>query len=272
MARADSELWSGVFSSGEYWCLNREGLGHASNEDGQFVDPDRRFFLSADGITGGGTGRLAAKVFLGTIRDYFRDAGTANLEVSTLLRKGAEKCAFHRFGNVGVSPQGGVVYAAAEIVESGRLRVYWQGDAEVIKFLPVVALDEQGRKRLVPQGIAGLTRPDRPDPAHPAVDNAVALGDPGIFQCRDFPLGRGEYVLLFSDGVGDNLSFQRIAEYILAAHTASGRQDHRTRLMSRALLGLDQEISASMGGRIRGHRGKPDNYNLIVVRYDGFSR
>lgn len=288
---------TGRFGMGAFWCLNRVGFGHETNEDAQFFHAGRNLFVSVDGISGGDTGRQAAQTFVAVVKELCDAAdrrqlrglppefvpGPGETENGAILREAAKICAYGRFAQAGVADVGGVVYAALEFLRDGKtLRAYWQGDASAMKFLPKFV--ERPGIPWTPDEpvVTRLTSPDRLEGSASKVVNAVAPGDEGEFRHADFPVVPGEYAAACSDGVSDNFNLEFLAKFITAGHAddqllGKARQDRvpeteiakmSASMMSRALQAFDEKLCAKMSGAAP-RPGKPDNFNLIVVRFDG---
>ena len=273
---------SGSFEYGTFWCANRAGLGHELNEDAQFYDLGRSLFVSIDGISSGGKGRPAAQTFADTLEDYCGDPARRDAATPALLADVVDACASSLLELNGVNNEGGLVYAAVEFVEthpdgSAAVNVYAQGDVMAWAF----SVTEDGELA----GVRMLTVPDRLDEGSSTVTNCVALGWAGQFSCENGEVYPGEYVVLCSDGVSDTLDPVTVSGVLAAGHRRAADGSLDDAAMEKAFHDVDRAVidrmlhaaNEEMGVSQRVRRdaagivssGKQDNYNLILIRYEG---
>lgn len=258
----------GTFSEGEFWALNRTGRGHEFNEDALYINQERGLFVTVDGISSGGTGRQAADTFVEAMTAYLGDVGTGEKSTGWLLHKAINSCANERFRRANVAQNGGVVYAAVEFL-GNQLKTYWQGDVTAAKFNPQTRICHQEPL------VYFITIPNRVDGSLSLVNNAVGPNCPGYLQCEETTVKPGDFIILCTDGVSDNLSVESIAK-TLARRFSHAVDEEKKNAVSLALLDIDREILGKMencgtidaqGKFIR--TGKPDNYSMLVIRYTG---
>jgi len=224
----------------------------AWNEDRAFISTANDFIAAIDGMGGAGGGEIAAQI----IAEEFQRISTHG-SVQEAIRVASE-----RMVNEGIG-SGGAVFAGARILEDGSIEVSHVGDARVIIVGPdgeIIheSLDHSPVQEMVRDGI--ITKEQAIDhPMGHIVRNPVTgsgeIAEVETHIISDVP--QGSRVLVFSDGIGDNLTNQELADISVgrSAEEFYNAVETITRGRMDGSLADEQFTTTS----------KPDNRSLVVL-------
>jgi len=227
-----------------YAARTHPGRRGGQNEDSIGWNEASGLYFVADGMGGHASGDVASRIVKETL------LGSAlNLTLRAALKRAHEEVAQAAEDNTAHSNMGSTVVAAriedrhAEIAWVGDSRAYlWRGQA-----LRQLTRDHSYLEVLREQENLSETQL-RGHPNKNLVTQTLGIGNPDPSVVTE-PLRKGDWLLLCSDGLNDELEDGEIAQ-ILRAHAAPD-------------AAADALIAAALA------RGGRDNVSAVVVEYDG---
>jgi serine/threonine protein phosphatase PrpC len=219
------------------------GRRGGQNEDSIGWDEASGLWFVADGMGGHASGDVASRIVKETL------LANAATELDQAVRKAHETVAQTATTNAAYTNMGSTVVAArvanrlSEVVWVGDSRAYlWRG-----RMLRPLTRDHSFLEVLREQENLSETQL-RGHPNKNLVTQTLGIGTPEPSVSRT-PLRRGDWLLLCSDGLNDELEDDEIAQ-CLGSHTAPDAA-------ADALI----EAALAKGGR--------DNVSAVIVEYDG---
>jgi serine/threonine protein phosphatase PrpC len=223
------------------------GKVRSHNEDAWAADDESGLFVVADGMGGVDAGEIASAIA--------RDSIVASVHEGTDLAEAVQQAhgAILEAGARGVGARGMGTTLVAATVRDGHYRVVWVGDSRAYLWdasqgtLSRITRDHSQVELLLARGLITPEQAHR----HPQKNLITqALGQAGLARLDvgsvEGSLGKGQQLLLCSDGLSDELTDQVIADHLSQARNASS-----------ACLAL-QEAAIAEGGR--------DNITMILVQ------
>jgi serine/threonine protein phosphatase PrpC len=228
--------------------MNSAGRTHpgrrgGQNEDAIGWDEANRLWFVADGMGGHASGDVASRI----VRETLLSAAETPLDEA--VRKAHEAVVAAATANPAHENMGSTVVAAR--LNDKRGQIVWVGDSRAYlwrkKALRLVTRDHSFLEMLRDQ--EGLSEEQmRGHPNKNLVTQTLGIGAPEP-SVSTLPLRRGDWLLLCSDGLNDELDDKEIAA-TLAAETAPE-------------AAAEALIAAALG------KGGKDNVSVVVVEYDG---
>jgi protein phosphatase len=228
--------------------MNYAGRTHpgrrgGQNEDAIGWDEAHRLWFVADGMGGHASGDVASRI----VRETLLSSGETPLDEA--VKKAHEAVAAAAAANSAHENMGSTVVAAR--LNDKRGQIVWVGDSRAYlwrkKALQLVTRDHSFLELLREQ--EGLSEEQmRGHPNKNLVTQTLGIGAPEP-SVSTLPLRKGDWVLLCSDGLNDELEDKEIAE-TLGGHSAPE-------------AAAEALIAAALG------KGGKDNISVVVVEYDG---
>ena len=222
------------------------GVRYEDNEDSVGFDADIDVWLVADGMGGHAAGEVASRIAKDTFIERIRSGespSAAAMSAHTAIGSSAEaQAAQQGMGSTLVAMQ--IQQQHAELVWVGDSRTYLWRDGQ----LSVATHDHSYVQMLIDQG--QLTDESaRGHPKRNMVTQVLGLGEPKP-ETRSLPLQQGDWLVLCSDGLNDELTDAEIAEILVGNAGDIGPVAQQL---------VDQAIVA--GGR--------DNVSVLAIQYYG---
>jgi len=222
------------------------GAKYDENEDTVGCDESLNLWLVADGMGGHAAGEVASRIAKDTFIEQMQsgvDAVQSTLNAHTAIASSAEAHqAQHGMGSTLVAMQ--IADQHAHVVWVGDSRCYlWRDGA-----LSVATHDHSYVQLLIDQGHI-TDEAARDHPKRNMVTQVLGLGEPEP-ETRSVPLQTGDWLVLCSDGLNDELTDAEIASELMAA---------------------DGDVEKAAGLLIQRalHHGGRDNVSVVAVEYDG---
>lgn len=217
------------------------GRRGGQNEDSTGSDAAAGLWFVADGMGGHASGDVASRIVKETL------LGTARAPLDTAIRQAHQAVA--AAAAAANSNMGSTVVAAH--LEQRTARVVWVGDSRAYLWrgtrLRQVTRDHSFLELLRERQHLSDTQM-RGHPNKNLVTQTLGIGTPEP-SVIDLPLRQGDWLLLCSDGLNDELEDQEIAA-ILSAHPSLD-------------AAADELICAALA------KGGRDNVSVVLVEYDG---
>ena len=220
------------------------GVRGGENEDSIGWDVERKMWLVADGMGGHASGQVASDIARTSLLESDPDKSTAAqlVEAHAAIIAVADK-------DGQLSGMGTTVVLAKVIGQSAEIS--WVGDSRAYLWrrqqLTPLTRDHSFLEVLRAQNV--LTEEQlRADPRGNLVTQTLGLGDPRP-SVEMTPLRFGDWILLCSDGLNDELEDTEIAR-ILSANT-------------NVHAAVDELIDAAL------HHGGRDNTSIIIIEFKG---
>lgn len=189
------------------------GAKYDENEDTVGCDESLNLWLVADGMGGHAAGEVASRIAKDTFIEQMQsgvDAVQSTLNAHTAIASSAEaQQAQHGMGSTLVAMQ--IADQHAHVVWVGDSRCYlWRDGA-----LSVATHDHSYVQLLIDQGHI-TEEAARDHPKRNMVTQVLGLGEPEP-ETRSVPLQTGDWLVLCSDGLNDELTDAEIASELMAA-------------------------------------------------------
>lgn len=228
----------------EYAAKTDPGKREGENEDSIGWDVDRGIWFVADGMGGHAAGKTASDIARTSLlgADPAKPVSEQLVEAHEAIAEAADKD----------SSQAGMGSTAVVVKVDGKIaEVSWVGDSRAYLWrsgqLSQITRDHSFLELLRAQNL--LTEEQlKADPRSNLVTQTLGLGDPKP-SVRELPLRYGDWILLCSDGLNDEVEHDQISS-ILASH------DDVT-------AAVDELVETAL------ENGGSDNTSVIVVEYKG---
>ena len=223
--------------------------GHRSGENQDSIgwDEARSLAFVADGLGGHAGGQVASGIVKETVLNL---VGTVDLRTAVLRAHAAvAEAAQHGADLTGMASTIvaiRIARRAGEVIWVGDSRAYLWRNKEISRLTRDHSVVEELR---IPEGLSETQI--RAHPLRNEVTNVLGAGDPEPSR-NEFPLQKGDWILLCSDGLHGELRDHEIADVLASA--ASSNQ------------AVEALIVAAKG------KGGRDNVSAVLVEYDGPSQ
>jgi protein phosphatase len=225
----------------KYAALTHAGNVRSHNEDIVACDPERGLWLVADGMGGHAAGEVASEIAKTTILERFSQSGslfdaiqTAHRAIVNSAQQNSER-----------SGMGSTVIAL--LVDEHTAEIAWVGDSRAYLWrkgqLSQVSKDHSYLEELIDSGQLDREAAHN-HPKRNVITQVLGFGNPEP-SAASVVLREGDWILLCSDGLSDELTDDRIAAVLSASGTV-------------------QEAASSLLEKVQRQRGK-DNVSIIVV-------
>ena len=221
------------------------GTRYGNNEDTVGHDRELCVWLVADGSVGHAAGEVASQIVRDTFIEQIKQ-GEGHSQAALNAHRQVVRSAEAQQAQEGM----GSTLVAMQIADAHAALV-WVGDSRAYLWrcghLSVVTHDHSYVQMLIDQGLL-TDETARDHPKRNMVTQVLGLGSPEP-ETRSLPLQTGDWLVLCSDGLNDELTDAEIAAVLHASQTVKQAADD---LVARALA----------------HGGK-DNVSVVAVEYDG---
>ncbi len=224
------------------------GAVYDDNEDCVGFDADNNLWLVADGMGGHAAGEVASRIVRDTFIEQIR-AGEEHVDAALAAHAAIVQTSEAQQAQSGM----GSTLVAMQISES-HAGFVWVGDSRAYLWrdgmLSVVSHDHSFVQLLIEQG--ELTEETARNHAkRNMVTQVLGLGEPEP-ETRRLPLQTGDWLVLCSDGLNDELTDAEIEE---------------------VLVDVDGDVEKVAGRLIESAiaRGGRDNVSVVAVQYDGLT-
>lgn len=228
--------------------ISHSGKVRDHNEDSVLAAPELGLWLVADGMGGHAAGEVASAITAATVKQGVEDGktlGTAIMQAHEQVVAQAES----KQENQGM----GTTVVAARANDSS-IKISWVGDSRCYRYrahkLEQLTTDHSYLELLVQQG--GLKREEARDhPQRHVVTQCIGMEQPAP-DTISFEPQPGDYLLLCSDGLNDELTDAEIGAVFEEAATAGGKGSCQS--IAEALLAKTLQTKAR------------DNISIIVLK------
>ncbi|MEM4407521.1 MAG: protein phosphatase 2C domain-containing protein [Candidatus Caldarchaeum sp.] len=235
------------------------GIKRRNNEDSFLLLPERGIYVVADGMGGHNAGEVASRKAVDFISSYFSPELVSKMRRDPLVAKSHLTDSFLKLHEVITALSGrkkvytgmGTTLAGAFLHKDllhtchvGDSRVYVAGEHGIRQ----VTNDHSEVWKLVKGGVLSVDEARR-SPLRNKINQAIGAPFPIKPEYNCLPLGKGDIVLLCSDGLWDMLCDSEIYEIVVGSNT-----------LEQAAKGLV---------RAANERGGDDNITVVLVRACG---
>jgi protein phosphatase len=225
----------------KYAALTHAGNVRSHNEDIVACDPERGLWLVADGMGGHAAGEVASQIAKTTILERFAQSGSLFDAIQTAHRAIVDSAQEHTER----SGMGSTVIAL--LVDGSTAEIAWVGDSRAYLWrkghLSQVSKDHSYLEELIDSGQLDRKAAQN-HPKRNVITQVLGFGNPEP-SAASVVLREGDWILLCSDGLSDELTDERIGGVLRASTSV-------------------QEAASSLLEKVQRQRGK-DNVSIIVV-------
>lgn len=202
------------------------GLVRSVNQDSYAIDPDRRFFIVADGMGGHAGGQEASQIATQTIQTYLEENWDSDLSSDVLLQNAIEQANEQILEDQYHHPERGDMGTTTVVVlfrhdESWYAHI---GDSRLYRFrnaqLEQISEDHTWVARALKMGDISQEQAGTHPWRHVLFQ---CLGRKDLRQIDIFPLDiqSGDALLLCSDGLSEEVSDEEIESYLNNSETSN---------------------------------------------------
>lgn len=203
------------------------GLRREHNEDTYCAEPELGLWLVADGMGGHQHGEVASALARDTIIDYVREGKSLTDAISL----SNERIIEHSRLRGESLPMGTTVVGISLDKDSCEYELAWVGDSRIYRFdgrkIEQLSSDHSYVQELVTQGAISAAQA-KTHPHRNVVTQALGVTDPDDLkvECHKNALNAGEYILLCSDGLTEEVSDEQIEAILKRELSAQEAVDH----------------------------------------------